>query len=482
VAGLVVTAPGTLDPSTSVATIKSRLAAQFDAAGLGAVFVRASGILGTSHEGHPDIKEAIWDVEAKASIDPGSLRNQLLAALLGRPLSSLSDLPAPVGSPSLRIMVKLTVVTRPGQIAASGAVVNRTDYDSSLGDTAAVADDLANGTALAAAGAGTAFECDIGEASGSSLADIIWVIDESGSMSDNRQDIVSSAAMLYAKSLTVGLDFRMGVTGVKSPVDGSIPGKFCSRASPDPTDDGGIDRFLLPGEQDLFAGCVLNPPYYEPGAEYGLTSAYSALKRHLPRAAGLPDKIREGATLTLIVASDEAPQELKKDEGGSFGGKPGFLTYADYGGEGCALAPAKRAALLDFVKPLQDLLAEAGGQTRMHLIGGACGNGCGAEIAYGYKELAGAFGGHVGDVCQKDVSATIQAIVDNIVAAASPRVLRHVPISSTLAVEANGVPLPRSRTRGFVYSAPTNSLTFVNVKVAKGNRIVAAYRRFIGSR
>ena len=35
-------------------------------------------------------------------------------------------------------------------------------------------------------------------------ADIIWVMDESGSMNDNRYDIVNNAAALFAKAKAAG--------------------------------------------------------------------------------------------------------------------------------------------------------------------------------------------------------------------------------------------------------------------------------------
>jgi hypothetical protein len=110
-----------------------------------------------------------------------------------------------------------------------------------------------------------------------------------------------------------------------------------------------------------------------------------------------------------------------------------------------------------------------------------CGNGCDAEIAYGYKELAAARSGQLGDVCQKNLGPTLQVILSSIASSASPRPLQHVPISSSLVVEANGLRLPRSMAQGYTYNAAANALTFINVQVVKGTVVGAAYRRFAGS-
>jgi hypothetical protein len=259
-------------------------------------------------------------------------------------------------------------------------------------------------------------------------------------------------------------------------------GKLCSRISERRNDDGGEDRFLLPAEEAVFRSCIKNPPFYEGGTEYGLTNAYEAVKRHLPRKKNAPDKIRKDAQLAVIIVTDEAPQELKK--GGELLGRNGFLDFNDYRSDSCLLSKSKQADLARFIAPVKQLLRGATdpeAEAMVHLIGGICGNDCNADMAHGYRDLARALGGQVGDVCQKNLRSTLRIIIDNIVAAASPRVLAHTPISSTLAVEAQGVRLQRRRHNGYMYNAATNSLTFHGVDVRPGHEVVVAYRRFNGS-
>jgi hypothetical protein len=478
-AGLAAVRPTAQAPTAELAAIQKRFTLLLAAAKLGGLSVRASGTAGKNHSGQPDVKEAIWDLEAAGAVEPSAIRAQLLAAVLDRPLAALALPMGPVSAPAPQLTVKLSVAREGGGVAVSAAVVSRAELDGS-DEVAFAVDDLANGTALAGPKRGVLPECDVGTADGSALADILWVIDESGSMSDNRKDIVAHANAFFARAQAAGLDLRMGVTGVKKPTSEAVPGKLCSRAPPsEPADDGGEDRFLSPGEHALFSACVENPPYYEGSEEYGLTAIYWAIKRHLPRAKSSPGKIRDGAKLAIVVATDEAPEEIK--QGGSFEGRAGFFKPAELSSTSCPLPAARQAALDELLRPLRELFTQPAAQATLHVIGGTCNNACKAELAVGYRELAEELGGQVGDVCQHDLNATIDVVIDSIAASASPRILAHVPVSSTLAVEGNGLRLPRSRSKGFLYNAATNSLTFVNVKLVKGDQVVAAYRRFTGS-
>jgi hypothetical protein len=469
------------DPLAELAQIRTRLTSAATFAGHQAikVVVRASGTSGKSHDGFPDVKEAIWDVELVKPMDPAKLRNLLLAAALElQSTSTLVNLP--VGSvswASTQLMVRVSLVVRPGQVALVAAVANRVDYEHKASDLYRHVDDASNGTSLAQAGRKLAFVCDQATVSGVPRADIIWIIDESGSTSDNRNDIVNNANLFFAKALSSGLDFRMGVAGMKKENTSVELGKFCSAISTITSHDGGTDRFLLPTEQAIFSSCIKNPPYYEGGAEYGLTHGYWSVKRHLPRKSNWPNRIRTDAKVTVIFVTDEAPQGFKS--GSSVVGPGGIFGTSDY--KKCTLDSGKLDLVTKGTKPLMDLFqgkADPGGQATVHLIGGTCGNSCNAEVAHGYRELAQALGGQVGDICQSNLGATLQVIIDSIVAGASPQKLKYTPVSSTLAVAVAGKRLKRSRSAGFQYNTASNTLTFVNVKISKGQALVASYHRF----
>ena len=265
----------------------------------------------------------------------------------------------------------------------------------------------------------------------------------------------------------MGLDFRLGVTTVKapSPQDRCI-GKFCSVASLDPYHDGGPDRFLLPSEQKLFSACVKNPPCYEGGSEYSLKNAAAAVLRHLPRAKNDPGKVRTGASLVVIVATDEVANGLKS-----------VLPRT------CTPGPLQRAALDAELKPYLDLfkgLKDPEAAATYHLIGGTCASPalCQADINLGHMTLAYRLGGITADICQKDLGPSMQEILDRIVATTPPVKLAAVPISASLQVVMGRKPVPRSRHHGFDYRRSHNALVFIGVKFRKGSQVLVSYRRW----
>ncbi len=483
VAGMAVSFPSggyAMDAQARLELLRVKLANDLVVGNLGKLTVRGSGAVGKSQEGYPDIKEAVWLVETNIPLAPSALRNFVLASALNRPYSQLKDLPFLYESQSTAVLVRATMEARQGQFLLSAAVVDRDLFQSDAHTAFLDAEDLSNGTAMAPYAYKDGFYCDVGPIAKRPEADIIWVMDESGSMNDNRADIAKNALTFFSKAKAAGLDFRMGITGVKAPGPGVTPGKFCSHLNiADKYHDGGDDRFLKPGEKGIFESCILNPPYYEGGKEFVLTGAYEAILGHLPRKENDPSKIRKGAHLAVIIATDETPQELKP--GGYFQGKDGFLDYTDYRGTACQLSAEKQKKVNQHIKPLLDLVMGkkvAGGTATVHMLGGLCKNSCKAELPHGYAELVKATSGQMGDICQKNLGPTLQLIINSVSASASPRVLKFVPISSTLTVDVQTVALQRSRLKGFMYTAANNSLTFNAIKVKPGHTVVAAYRRY----
>lgn len=466
--------------------------------GSGTVTIRASGSQGKSHDRYDTVKGTLIDVELSTASNVSTVRNELISTLLGRSPADLGSLPNPFGSSHSRFIVRLLTLRRfefkrnltgelerdkdgnpiddgdksNWRLMVMGAVAGRDNYQDPARGTGFIVDDFANGTALATYNDTTGTECDVGQIVRLPVADIVWVIDESGSMSDNRQDIVNNANNFFSRALASGLDFRMGVTNVVNPNSSSnayAVGKFCSKISSNSSDDGGTDRFLLSTEQAIFSSCVNNPPGYEGGSEYGLVNAEEAVKKHLPRAPSDPAKFRSNATIAIIVATDEIPQSLSSAIGGNT--------------RNCNLPASNQQQVDQAIKKYIDLFSGAvdpEAVAQFHMIGGTCQSTCTSspDVGHGYIQVAQATGGQLGDICQKDLGTTLQIIIDNIAAGASPIKLEYVPISASLAVALDGVQLKRSRTNGFDYNGSNNSLTLINVAFDKGSEIIASYERW----
>jgi hypothetical protein len=467
VAGFIVSMPA---PGTDVAAIVTTLIGKLKAAGsipgASSVIQLSSGTTTTSHDKYPTVVGTELSLTMSTATKPPAARNALFNAFLGKQVGQLPQATFGPSSTSLRLRLQV-LLRKDNRVLVMGAVADGAMMNDTSKATGIHVEDLSNGTGLATESDSDTVECDPFVLSGNPIADIIWVIDESGSMSANRQDVANNAVDFFARALKSGLDFRIAVTGVNT----NQNGKFCSSTSTTSTDPGGVDRFLLPTEQTIFSACALNPPGYEGGAEYTRKNAMAAVKNHLPRAANNPAKIRPGAQIVLVIATDENDQEWESQYGYSYT-------------KTCVLPAATQTQTMTMIQPDIDLYtgkssygAEA--QAIVHLIGGVCNNACNEEISHPWFEIVKATKGITADICQKNLGATLQIMIDTIAGAASPAILQYVPISASLAVAVDQTQLKRSRAQGFDYVSSSNTLVFIGVPFPKGSQVVASYRRWV---
>jgi hypothetical protein len=470
VAGFIVSLPApSADAVKAVGDIIAKLGSL---SGAKQVTQLSSGAPRTSHDKFPTVVSTQLRVEMSSGANPPAVRNAVFPALLGSG-KTLGQLPAAgFGPTSTAFRLHLqTLIRKDGRALVMGAVADAAMADDLSLPTGFHLDDLSNGTGLTTEVDTDTVECDPFLPVITPTADIIWVVDESGSMENNRNEVASNATDFFSRALKSGVDFRMGVTGVGKTQDG----RFCSQISTDSHDSGGTDRFLLPGEQAIFEACVKNPPGYEGSAEYNVLNARRAVENHLPRTPGDdPSKIRPDATLVVIIVTDEADQ----------GWKDGVTGASDYKMT-CTLPGSIQQSTDALFAPDLKLFLGQDAQwghdawTTVHQIGGLCDSECFAEVAHGSNEVVNATGGIIGDVCQADLGATLQIMIDTIAGSSSPVVLQYVPISASLAVAVEKNQLERSRKSGFDYVSSANSLVFIGVPFPKGSQVVASYRRWV---
>lgn len=428
--------------------------------------VRASGSDITSLDGHDTIVGTTIELMTAGPTDATALRNLIIPAILGRPASDVTfpDVGWQSGSDTRFVLVMQTLHrAEDNQTFHMGAIARAFDYDNRARRTGLHADDLANGSALAESVNGEARECEDEEISQQAAADIIWVVDESGSTSDDRARIASNAAAFFEKALDLGLDFRMAVTDMND----TSEGVFATRNA-----DGTGERWILPSEPADFAAAINDPSgpaAKDASAEHGLTQMQAALTRHLPRSAEDPLMIRPDVKVAVIVVTDEKPDEVEE---------AAILT------EGNKQPTAEQTtALLALIEPISSMLLGEG--VVAHLISeplpfdAQC-SGAGAEHAYGYYEVVAATGGQSGSICQLDLGSTLDAMLDSIVADASPLQLEYVPISASISVTRDGEVVPRSRQLGWDYRASSNAIVFYGMPIDPANpaEIVVGYRRW----
>jgi hypothetical protein len=433
-----------------------------EVAEVAAVTTRVSGSHITSLDGFDTVVSTVFEIRTSWAMDSTELRAALVPALLGRDAVDLPPAGWESGNDNRFILVLQTLVRADDrQTLFMGGVARAFDYEDRDRATGLHADDLANGTGLTESLNGEARECEDDMLDHQGSADVLWVVDQSGSMSDDLDRIAGDADAFFRMASDLGLDFRMGVTDMND----SSGGVFATRNA-----DGSGERWIMPDEASMFAAAIRDPSGPSPSdglEENGLTQIQAALSHHLPRGGGLG--VRPDAELAVIVVTDEKAEEIE-DAGILFDGN----TQPD---------AEEEAEIATLLAPYQAALAAE--RAVVHLIseplpfGSTCST-AGAEHAYGYYELVTALGGQMASICQSDLGATLDAMLDSIVGDASPLVLDYVPISSTITVMRNLAPVPRSRRHGWDYRASSNSIIFYGMPVnpAQPAQIAIGYRRW----
>jgi hypothetical protein len=354
----------------------------------------------------------------------------VIAALLNVADTDVADPGAAIGASGSRFLLRFLILRRHPTPADprdflffQGGVALWDHYIDNSRQTGFLVDDLSNGSGIAEFTASYEDECEGYYFSPTLKADIVWVIDESGSMGEERSSVRDNAVYFFQHAQAAGLDFRMGVVDMNIDNDGT----FCTG------ENASGDRFLVPGQDAQFAACAGAPhgALVEDGStENGLNQARQALENHVQTGDAYKD-IRNDALL-----------QRQAGEG------PGGVAHAIIG------------------YPASCLTA---------------GGGTAAEAGTGYYELAMATGGLIGSVCAADMGMTMDLILDSIVAEASPLTLMHFPISVSIAASLDSGPLWRSRVNGFDYHASTNSIVFYGQSFSPGtiSEVFVSYRRWV---
>jgi hypothetical protein len=481
VSGFLVTrpAPAGVGPSAAAAA-DAAARALAEAPEILDVITRSSGVSAQVPGGFDAIVRTTLVATTTAPTTAPAVRSAAIAALLGRAPGTVT-VPAPMPPPpddggeepetdTAFAITYQTVQRGAGAGAQSlflGAVTPLGIHDDPARGAALRADDLSNGSALAASGAAEATECVRGRAAEARTVDMLWVVDEAEATEEARARLSALADRMLARAQASGRDVRMGVTDMRGIAAGGEPGRFASRAA-----GGTGDRWLTADDADDLAAGLRDPsgPDSADDAHHGLTQAGAAIARHLPRAADDAQRIRPGAALVLIYVSGEKPQEIEDQ-----------TTLGDGDTRPSLLQEGQIAAVL---APYLAVLAEQGAQA--YLIAEPlpfdsprCAGA--REHAYGYYRLVEATGGLVGSICQDDLGPTVELVLDAVAARVSPLSLPHRPISASLAVTRDDVLVPRSRAIGWSYGAAADTIVLLGQpsEPAGPGDVVIAYRRWV---
>jgi hypothetical protein len=259
------------------------------------------------------------------------------------------------------------------------------------------------------------------------IVDILWVVDDSGSMTNQRQTLSNNFSRFLDELLALQVRFQMGVISTNYNDRGTLRGttKIITNATPNP--------------RQVFLQNTTFPPS-RARLEQGLRMLELALTE--PNRSGAnAGFLRPNAALAVIVVTDEDDS-----------------SYGD---------PAYYARFLRSLKgPGNENLSS------LSIIGGTTPDGCfppGEEIYFGglaepafrYSSAATKTGGIIGSICDVSFEETLLKI------ASALNTLRRVfplslkPDPATITVLVNGTSVPRDVVNGWQYRSETQSITFL---------------------
>jgi hypothetical protein len=265
-----------------------------------------------------------------------------------------------------------------------------------------------------------------------SKVDVLWVIDNSGSMSEEVGRLQDSFGVFMDEFIALGLDYQIGVTTTDM-VAADQSGRLQ-----------GATKIITPSTPDPVATFKSNTALGSGGSadEKGLDAAKAALTDPLISAenAGL---VRTDAVLAVVVLSDEN----------------------DYS----SISTSAFTSWLDAYKPDRadsSLSAIVGAASTSVFDPGGCmdmSTGVSAEGGDRYIDVANATGGMWGDICQLDFDLVLKYLSYNAAGLTQDFVLSQTPSTNGLGkidVYVDGVEVPYHGVNGWTWLADINAVHF----------------------
>tara|TARA_A100001011_G_scaffold399684_1_gene509546 strand:+ start:878 stop:2515 length:1638 start_codon:yes stop_codon:yes gene_type:complete len=259
--------------------------------------------------------------------------------------------------------------------------------------------------------------------------DILFVVDNSGSMGSNQTNLKNNFDAFIAVFTSAGADFQIAIITTDS---SDFVGSIIDHTSADPVSEfnSQVDSIGTGGS-----------PY-----EKGLWNAYESTTTGEAATTGF---IRSTARLVVVYVSDE----------------PDF-SHQTYGSGGSTtMDPADYAASLLSLKSSADLVAA-------HAVAGDYPTGCstngGAQFGDGYYDVVTTLGGTFMSICASDWSVTMDTLArDSIAILSWP--MSDTPIEETIEVQVDG-----AISTDWYYDSVANSITFT-IPPAEGSAIDVTY-------
>ena len=290
--------------------------------------------------------------------------------------------------------------------------------------------------------------------------DILWVVDNSGSMDPLQSNLTSNFSSFITNFQNKGFDYKIAVTGSDAYLAGKMSngtsyGGAASIAQFKQGSNGANSgvRVIVPSTPNLIQTFVTNATTGSVGSgdERIFQSITSAMSSSLNTGF-----LRAGAFFAVVLLSDE-------DDFTNYTRAEGAGSDHNYNQTGLL-------AVNDFITSL-DTLTSSTVTNRQYNVSAITveDSACQAShsqaapssiIGTRYMDLVNKTNGILGSVCDSSFANSLSFIQQRIVELSTSFKLDSIPKQSTIVVTVNGSVIANSTTSGWTYSSDSNSITF----------------------
>jgi hypothetical protein len=298
--------------------------------------------------------------------------------------------------------------------------------------------------------------------------DILWVVDNSGSMSPLQTNMTTNFNSFISNFQTQGYDYRMAVIGTDNyKADPKLNGYNSGNAGMAKFSDG-INPYtnvfvIVPSTPNLDNTFITNATTGSNGS--GDERAFSSIKTAMGSALN-PAFLRSSSFFAVIILSDEDDFSSESRVEGSWEyqtSDPNYVPDHDY-------AYSNLDTVSSYETYLDSLTTSTGATRRYNVstitvMDNACVNShIGASpstiIGQRYMQIATDTNGIIGSICDNSYASSLSNIAGQIATLSTQFYLNQVPQVSTIVVTVNGAMVAGNGTNGWTYNSTNNAIQF----------------------
>lgn len=367
----------------------------------------------------------------------------------------------------LEITTLLNATTNRATIIA--AIAPSDAFDDPTRETSIRVRDLTNTTGVAASGRTLGFNCEMWRTESDPRADFLWLVDTSGSMSDDQRRLGDVAGRFFTTLAEAGVDFRVGIfeashTSVNFEAVQALAGWPMGFQFIEGTDPDGVRELQYRVTYNAYeSGDTYRPfdlgNYQEEPVAAGVR-VIEEFERYAEMGSTDPNRtLRPDAQVVAFFVTDEPGTN---DDGQFFS-----RDTARWG----STPEARIMSAIEFYTS-RDVMTF--GMVNDY------GETCPAQRDFPKCTILGGGGAFIPitTATEDEVRIAMDRIVEAVAGAASRYNFSQTPISATIRVALDGVDVPRSRADGFDYDGAANSIVFRGPthRPQIGSKVVVSYR------